>query len=211
MVLPQDEAAQQSLYQARVNYGYALLEVGNLSAAATQFERALDVRPGGAEAQAGLEQARVRLTPTPTNRDALVQALAAAWEREDWPEAIRILEALRALEPQEPEWTTTLYSAHVNYGYALLAAQNEPGARDQFLQALRYNPQGAEALTGLAAISGVTPTPPPSDFILYTVQAGDTIFSIARRYDVSVEAIIQANNLTTYALTIGQQLRIPTP
>ncbi len=45
--------------------------------------------------------------------------------------------------------------------------------------------------------------------VTYTVQAGDTLWLIARRYGTTVEAIKQANGLTSNALRIGQVLRIP--
>ncbi|ERJ11292.1 LysM peptidoglycan-binding domain-containing protein, partial [Haloplasma contractile] len=43
----------------------------------------------------------------------------------------------------------------------------------------------------------------------YTVQAGDNLWSISRAYNVSIDAIRQANNLTTDELSIGQLLDIP--
>ena len=45
---------------------------------------------------------------------------------------------------------------------------------------------------------------------VYTVQSGDTLYSIAKKYDVSVDAIKEANNLPNNILTIGQILIIPT-
>lgn len=44
---------------------------------------------------------------------------------------------------------------------------------------------------------------------IYIVQRNDTLWSIARKYGVSVQEIINANNLKTNVLTIGQQLIIP--
>ena len=45
--------------------------------------------------------------------------------------------------------------------------------------------------------------------ILHSVATGDTLFSIARRYGVTVNAIKLANNLSTDALSVGQILNIP--
>ena len=62
-----------------------------------------------------------------------------------------------------------------------------------------------------AATATVTPSPQPTaTFVEYTVQQGDTLISIARRYGVSVEAILAINDLPNPArLTIGTTLRIP--
>lgn len=43
----------------------------------------------------------------------------------------------------------------------------------------------------------------------YTVQAGDTLFSIAMRYNTSVAAIKQLNKLTSDTILVGQKLLIP--
>jgi putative chitinase len=46
----------------------------------------------------------------------------------------------------------------------------------------------------------------------YVVQPGDTIFSIASRFGVSVDDILRANGLTSpNFIFVGQTLRIPTP
>ena len=44
---------------------------------------------------------------------------------------------------------------------------------------------------------------------VYVVQNGDTLYSIALRYDTTPNTIINKNNLTSSVLTIGQQLVIP--
>ncbi len=46
--------------------------------------------------------------------------------------------------------------------------------------------------------------------VTYQVQSGDTLYSIARKYDTTVDAIKTLNNLTSNNLSIGQILRIPT-
>ena len=45
--------------------------------------------------------------------------------------------------------------------------------------------------------------------IIYTVQSGDSLYSIARRFNTTVDAIKSLNNLTSNNLSIGQVLRIP--
>lgn len=53
-------------------------------------------------------------------------------------------------------------------------------------------------------------TPLPTGSELYTVQPGDTLYAIATRFRTTVNAIMQANNLSNpNALSIGQQLIIP--
>ncbi len=53
------------------------------------------------------------------------------------------------------------------------------------------------------------PVPCPGGFI-YTIVAGDTLFSIANRFNTSVQAILQANpGLDPNRLFIGQQICIP--
>ncbi len=62
-------------------------------------------------------------------------------------------------------------------------------------------------------IPGKTPSPPvtpPATSAKYTVKAGDTLYSIARIYKVTVPALAKANNITNYNLiSVGQVLKIP--
>jgi TolB protein len=46
--------------------------------------------------------------------------------------------------------------------------------------------------------------------IFYTVRPGDTMYQIAKRWELPVESLIAANNLETpYAIYVGQQLSVP--
>lgn len=47
------------------------------------------------------------------------------------------------------------------------------------------------------------------EYILYTVKVGDTLYSIAKKNNVSVLELVELNNLSTNTLRVGQQLRIP--
>ena len=58
------------------------------------------------------------------------------------------------------------------------------------------------------------PCPPPqattsSNVICHTVQRGDTLFGLARRFQTSVETIKVANNLDSSKILVGQKLVIP--
>ena len=62
----------------------------------------------------------------------------------------------------------------------------------------------------IAEYAGVTYIPPEgSSNNFYTVVKGDSLYSIARRYGVTVQALRDANNLTSDTLSVGQVLRIP--
>lgn len=47
------------------------------------------------------------------------------------------------------------------------------------------------------------------DLDYYIVKSGDTLYSIARKYNTTVDAIKVANNLTSNVLSIGKELIIP--
>ena len=69
------------------------------------------------------------------------------------------------------------------------------------------------------SVSPISPTPPeatatptatPQSATTYEVQAGDTLFSIARRFGTTVEAIVAANGLANPSqIEVGQVLIIP--
>lgn len=54
------------------------------------------------------------------------------------------------------------------------------------------------------------PTQPPPTQTTYIVQAGDTVFSIAQRFGITIPALVAANNIgADYRIYIGQVLVIP--
>lgn len=53
-------------------------------------------------------------------------------------------------------------------------------------------------------------TVPSKEETTYTVVKGDSLYAIANKYKVSVQDIIDANNLKSTALRVGQKLIIPT-
>lgn len=146
-------------------------------------------------------------SPTP-DMSGLTTQLDNAWADENWPEAIRLIQEIRQEIPSEPGMTEKLYAARVNYGYQLAGLGQKELAIEQFEQALAIFPQGSEAEAGLQSLFAPAPTATPSTTI-YVVQHGDTLFSIARRYGSSVDAVKAANGLVNNNIVPGQQLVIP--
>ena len=46
-------------------------------------------------------------------------------------------------------------------------------------------------------------------YITYIVKGGDSLYAIAKKYEITVETIKQANGLSSNLLSIGQILKIP--
>jgi LysM repeat protein len=68
--------------------------------------------------------------------------------------------------------------------------------------------------TGTPATATPTPTPTatlqPGQTVIYVVRSGDTLYSIARRFGTTVQAIVQINGITNPSrIYAGQQLLIP--
>jgi tetratricopeptide (TPR) repeat protein len=217
-IAPDYPKLEEETYRAYVEYGYQLLAEGRLDEAETQFNLALGIRPNGEEALTGL--ARISFTPTPTM--TTVQRLEAdlnvAWAEENWLQVIDILNEIQAIDPGYEGLTQKLYAAYVNRGYALMEQGKMVEARAAFSQALEINPEGGEAAEGLRRLAGdltpesptqPSPQPPQQDYVTYVVRPGDNLFRIALRYNTTVEAIMEANGLTTRTIHAGLQLRIP--
>jgi hypothetical protein len=75
--------------------------------------------------------------------------------------------------------------------------------------------RSAVPATAAATRMAVRPTPtkgglPSGMSIFHTVQAGENLYRIARKYGTSVQAIVEANALTDVnAITVGQKIAIP--
>jgi LysM repeat protein len=162
---------------------------------------------------APVETAVPQPAPTPTatpvpDVSSLVEQLDAPWAAEDWPTVISLIQEIRQQAPSTPQMTEKLYAARVNYGYQLAGLGETAAAAEQFEQALAINPDGDEAEVALQSLfaSAATATP---DVTMYVVQSGDTLYSIARRFGATVDAVKAANGLSSNSITPGQQLIIP--
>lgn len=69
----------------------------------------------------------------------------------------------------------------------------------------------SETASVLPSITSIAPTfcTPPSGWILVTVGAGDTVYSIAQRYKTSAENLSAANCLTAVDVPAGSTLYVP--
>ncbi|HHW69242.1 MAG TPA: LysM peptidoglycan-binding domain-containing protein, partial [Tenericutes bacterium] len=64
---------------------------------------------------------------------------------------------------------------------------------------------------GQTLIIPTAETPPISDYINYTVVSGDSLYSIAKKYNTTVDELIGFNSLQNTLLNPGQILKIPVP
>ena len=96
----------------------------------------------------------------------------------------------------------------VKPGDSLYAIANKLGVRVEDLK-------NANGISGNLINVGQTLVIPgssatsPGDYVVYTVKRGDSLWSIANQYGVSVSDIVDYNNLGTTLLQVGQQLLIP--
>ncbi|TKJ30999.1 MAG: hypothetical protein CEE40_02795 [Chloroflexi bacterium B3_Chlor] len=90
-----------------------------------------------------------------------------------------------------------------------------PSAEVQVTRTPSPMPTRTATPSGPTATPTVTPTYTPISytptpvFLVYVVEAGDTLSGIARRYNTTVGAIMELNSLSTDLLAIGQELHIP--
>lgn len=49
----------------------------------------------------------------------------------------------------------------------------------------------------------------PKDYTTYTVQKGDSLYQIAKKYNTTIENLKKINNLTNNTLSIGQKIQVP--
>lgn len=145
--------------------------------------------------------------PPPDSTDLLAQ-LDDAWQLQNWPQVINLVQGILLEQPNNLEMVDKLYAAYVNYGYRLAELGNPAAAAEQFAQAVALIPGRGEAEAGQQSLFPPTATPTP-ELTIHIVQRGDTLFSIARRYGSTVDAVKAANGLISNNITPGQQLIIP--
>lgn len=99
--------------------------------------------------------------------------------------------------------TNPLESVLVEYGFI-------DNASDAVRLKSNLNNYAEGVVKAIASYLGVPYTAPGvSGGNTYTVQKGDTLYSIAKKYGTTVDALKYTNNLTGNALKVGQVLTIP--
>lgn len=88
----------------------------------------------------------------------------------------------------------TLYSIANNYGVTINEIKN-------------LNNLTSNILT--VGQSLIIPSSTTMDENVYTVKNGDTLYSIANKYNTTVDNLKSLNNLTSNSLSIGQKLKVP--
>ncbi len=95
----------------------------------------------------------------------------------------------------------TLYSIARRYGTTVVEIMRVNGLQSDLLYVGQVLSIASPSTTGSPF--------GPAGYVVHTVVRGDTIFSLARRYGTTVEAIVQANRLTGPDIYVGQILSIP--
>lgn len=72
------------------------------------------------------------------------------------------------------------------------------------------DPGSGQLATPLPTVEPTRPAPGPGGETTYTIESGDTLFNIARRFGVTVEAIVAANQISNPdRLRVGDTIIIP--
>ncbi|HBY94272.1 MAG TPA: hypothetical protein DEP84_09970 [Chloroflexi bacterium] len=109
--------------------------------------------------------------------------------------------------PGTPPGQATVYV--VQRGDTLSSIARRFGTTVQAIMAAN-NLQSTTIYVGQRLIIPVGQTPPPpGQTTVYTVQRGDTLSAIARRFGTTVQAIMTLNNLRSTTIYVGQRLIVP--
>lgn len=99
-----------------------------------------------------------------------------------------------------------------NNQYAVPGANGETGAPYQPIPGVppvvENTPAPSQPYTPLPTLPP-EPTQPSDTAATHTVEKGDTIWGLTRKYGVTGDALREANNLSTDVIWIGQRLIIP--
>lgn len=103
----------------------------------------------------------------------------------------------------------SLYSIAKQFGTTVNQIKQDNGLYSNLLtigQVLRI--KVGEELIGVEECFGEGYSDLDKNYMMYTVKKGDSLYSIARNYNTSVDELMRLNNLTNTNLSIGQVLKI---
>lgn len=100
--------------------------------------------------------------------------------------------------------TGTTQPLIIEYGFI-----DDTKANNQFLNN-NYKELAEAVIKSILEYKNLPYTPPTAtSYKTHTVQKDDTLYSIAKKYNTTVNNLKSLNNLTTNSINIGQQLKIP--
>ena len=94
----------------------------------------------------------VHLSP-PVSPPTTPSDLDIAWQNQDWPQAITLLETQLLQQPNDPDIQAKLGQAHLQAGLVLRHQDQLEAAQVEFEEALKLNPQSTQAQQELELVS----------------------------------------------------------
>ena len=113
---------------------------------------------------------------------------------------------------QTPEQEETLIKYEVQPGDSLYKIANKYNTTVDAIKRLNNLNNNLLSIGQILSIPTIQDVEniPNENYFNYNVVSGDSLYSIARKFDTSVDAIKSFNNLTSNLLSVGQTLKIPT-
>ena len=189
---PNRTGMRDNLYAAHVNYGFQLYNEGKLEQAKIYFTRATEIRPEYCEdAKYGLsliQAAILTVTPVASRTPATGPSPTPGGTVTPHTGYHHVIQT-----------GDTLYALARHYNTSVGAIMRANGLTSYIIwvgQTLYIPPTGSPT------------TPGPT---IHTVLPGETLWSLARRYQTTVQAIMWANRMWDYTIYAGQLLIIPAP
>ena len=98
----------------------------------------------------------------------------------------------------------------VKRGDTLYSIANKYGLSVSELKAANDLTSNLLSVNQVLKIPTVPVPPQPNEYITYIVKRGDTLYSISKNYNISVDDLVKYNQLATSTLSVGQKILIPT-
>lgn len=122
----------------------------------------------------------------------------------------QVLKVTKSQSPETPEVTYETYT--VKKGDTLYAIASQYNISVDELKRLN-NIVGNTLYIGqelkVPKSNSSEPTPPVDSYDIYIVVKGDSLWSIAQKYNTTVDELIRLNGLNNVSLQIGDQLKVP--